>query len=549
MKLKQKILMISIIPLLLSSFIIGYNIFQLISLKSSTEEIVELLVDVEELNSSAKSMQKSLSAYSLNISESNRNDIENDIKLTKEIFDNLSPLLTSKEQKILAENISYKYDAIILESNNAISSQNQSEIKRQSLRTKGLMNDVIELKKNITSYYVTTQEDLQNKIDGIVIISIISVILLLLGSIIFVNHFTNKIVHPIRLITKNAEEIADGNLNVEMDSIRTKDEVFALYTAFEKMTVNLRELITHVSDSSSQVAASAEELMASADETMKGTELISTSIQLVSDGAENQTSMSEKTSMFAEESSIAIIQISEKADSALSLTLSTNEKTLQGSAFVEDTVSQMNKINESVEYTDHALITLNNRTKEIVHVLKLITDIASQTNLLALNAAIEAARAGEAGRGFAVVADEVKKLAEQTSKSVSDITVIANEIEIDTQKTVVSINDVKDRVRTGLSIAKDTKDTFSDILNAIEQVTDQVSNISTISADIESKVTNVSAHAKEMYEVSLVTSDSSISVASASEEQLASMEEVTAAAVSLANLAEELQSKISNFKV
>ena len=541
--------MISIIPLLLSACIIGYNIIQLTALKSSTEKIVQTLVSVEELNSSVKSLQKSLSAYSLNLSESNKNDIEIDLSTTKTIYDQLSSHLTGEEQEKLAKSITKKYEEVLNESNQAIQEQNQSEIKRQSLRTKGLINDVIKLKKSITEQYKTMQEDLQNKIDGIVTISIVLMVLLLVGSISLVFFFTNRIVQPIRKITKNAEEIANGNLAVGLIKVETKDEVAALQNAFEKMTINLRDVITHVSDSSSQVAASAEELMASADETMKGTELISNSIQQVSDGAEQQTYMLEESARSSEESSSAISKIAEKADMALQVTISTNEKTKQGSDFVKETVQQMNRIKESVEETDLALVTLNNRTKEIVHVLKLITEIADQTNLLALNAAIEAARAGDAGKGFAVVADEVRKLADQTRKSVLDITGIATDIEHDTEKTVLSINDVKERVGSGLSIAYDTQVTFSDILVAVENVEGEVSNISTIANDIKVMVKQVSTQALEMTDVAKGTSDSSASVAAASEEQLASMEEVTAAAVSLANLAEELQIRISKFTV
>lgn len=549
MKLKQKILMISLIPLLLSACIIGYNITQLAALKSSTEEIVDSLVKVEELNSAAKSLQKSLSAYSLNISESNKNDVDTDLTNMKSLYDLLSPYLTNKDQQAISQQLFHKYEEILTETNKALSVQNIAEIKRQSLRTKGMMNDVIELKRSITSEYLMMQADLQTKINGIMSISISLVAVLLIGSVLATFFFTNRIVHPIKQITKNAEEIANGNLAVKFAHVTTRDEVAALQNSFEQMTINLRDVITHVSDSSNQVAASAEELMASADETMKGTELISTSIQLVSDGADQQTFMSDESARSAAESSKAVTQIAEQAKAVMELSVSTNEKTKQGAEFVQETVSQMKSISTSVEETDKALVTLNNRSKEIVHVLKLITDVAEQTNLLALNAAIEAARAGEAGKGFAVVADEVRKLSEQTRNSVSSISGIASEIELDTEKTVASINDVKERVSSGLEIAHHTEETFHDILVSVELVKEQVSNITKVSNDINEQMAQVSTHAQEMSNVAKVTADSSNSVAAASEEQLASMEEVTAAAVSLANLAEELQQRISKFTV
>lgn len=549
MKLKNKILLLSIVPLLLSACIIGFNIIQLMTLKSSTEEIVDSLVTVEELNSASKSLQKSLSAYALNLSEGNKNDIEQDLNSIQNILEQLTPTLITVEQQTYAEKILHKYEEIFTVSTQAINENNQAEIKRQSLRTKGLINDVIELKRNISSQYAHLQTELQHNIDKIIFISILLVAILLAGSIFFVYFLTNRIVKSISKVAKNAEEIANGNLAINFEEETSKDEIGSLQNSFKHMTFNLREILSHVYDSSSQVAASAEELMASADETMKGAELISASIQQVSEGAEKQAVMSEESARSAQRSKLAVNEITENANLAQKLSISTSDKTRQGSNYVKETVSQMQRINESVKETDAALIKLNNQTKEIVQVLNQITEVADQTNLLSLNAAIEAARAGEAGKGFAVVADEVRKLADQTRSLVSNITEVATQIDIDTEKTVHSINDVKERVNSGLIIASDTQTTFEEILTAVEQVNMQVSNITTISNKIQSEVSKVSTHAYEMSNVSKATSDNSNSVAATSEEQLASMGEITGAADSLANLAEELQKRLSKFTI
>lgn len=540
--------MLALIPLLLAVCIIAYNISQLMSLNASTEEVVDSLVAVEELNSTVQSLQKSLSVYSINVSENNKHNIETDLARTEEVYKNLKDSFTTDRQQKISTRFEEKFANIAEASATSLQDTNVAEIKRQSQRTRGIVNDVIELKREVSANYTAMQQELGNKIKAITWISIIAAVVLLFLSVVSTLYFTNKIVNRIGRLTAGAKEIAAGNLNVELNATDTNDEVGELQVTFHQMTNNLRDIITHVSDSSDQVAASAEELMASADETMLGTELISTSIQNVSDAADKQKEMSGSSAAFAKDVLEEAKEIASQAGKATALSASTSEKIEKGSVYVENTVTQMNLIHSTVEETADSLTLLASRTKEIVNILKLVQDISDQTNLLALNAAIEAARAGEAGKGFAVVADEVKKLSEQTKQSVYDISRIAVEIETDTTKTVSSIQQVKNRVDAGISISHDTKATFEEILSIIGQVQNQVNQISTVSDSIHSKIESVSEQSLQMAKVSETTADNAVSVASASEEQLASMSEVNAAATSLARLAEQLQAIVAKFR-
>src|SRR5699024_4194813 len=125
---------------------------------------------------------------------------------------------------------------------------------------------------------------------------------------------------------------------------------------------------------------------------------------------------------------------------------------------------------------------LDAQSQEISKLVSVIQDSAEQTNLLALNAAIEAARAGEHGKGFAVVADEVRKLAEQVSVSVTDITTIVTSIQNESSMVTESLEGGYKEVEQGTTQIEATGEKFNGINTSI---TNMVKDIQSISDNLE----------------------------------------------------------------
>ncbi|GLV66077.1 methyl-accepting chemotaxis protein [Bacillus mycoides] len=376
---------------------------------------------------------------------------------------------------------------------------------------------------------------------------IVMFISLVVGGVL-IYFVTLSITKPLKQLVVTSKEISEGDLT-PMIQIHSNDEIGQLAKGFNEMTHSLRTLIGRINTSAGHVAAASEELTASVRQASEATEQITSAMDEISSGATTQTASVENGAMLLFGVTEGIQHVANSSSSINTASAHTREKAEDGGKLVGKTVNQMQSIAASVSQSDAVIQLLNNKSKQIGDILEVIQNIADQTNLLALNAAIEAARAGEHGRGFAIVADEVRKLAEQSSVSSSEISKLICEIQDDMSKTVKSMNNVNEEVQSGLVIANETKQNFTEILQSTNEIADQIKTMVETANGMSKGANEVSISVGQIAMTAQNNATSTQSVAASAEEQLASMEEISSAAGTLSQMAEELQVLIERFKV
>lgn len=548
MTIKKKLLLNLLLAIGLSIVMISFIIYRMLIVQSSNQDYVQVLLTVQNLQAETSAAKQSLSNFSFNPTDGNKQEAISKMEKTSEIFKKAGSLVKEEESRKVLKKAYEKFTLLQSEANRALEDKVSEEVKRQSLRSDGVLNDLHLLNIQVNEHYDFLQRDLKSQIQFIIMAAVSGSILLVLVAGGIGIRLTSSITRPLKQIAMNAQEIAKGNLMIEKVPYKHKDELGTLNDSFDQMALQLTSLLQKVNLASKEVEVFAEEIeqenyslteiskqvAVSTDELSAGAQTVSEdlqqSVQLIDDMDKEiilNLNHSQESSHFSREAVEAIGEGRKAIDEQKVLITENKEASYSIQAATDKFVSYAAKIEDMATS---------------------VSAIAAQTNLLALNAAIEAARAGEAGNGFAVVASEVRKLAEESNVATTQIFDMVNLLKS-------GLEDIAVAVTKGGTIADEQMESMNLTMTTFENIETKVTGISNkIIQLVQGMEASKELGAKVLHNVESIsavveeTAAGSEEISASTAEQLSAFGNLSNKVTDLRKLTNELNNSVSVFK-
>lgn len=357
----------------------------------------------------------------------------------------------------------------------------------------------------------------------------------------------NWLIKPLLKLTEAVNEAATGNLQVTMPVHHSRDELSALSQSFNKMVMNLKQMIAEVSNNVQFTNQNAAALSGAITQAAHQVETIASTIDDIAQGVEKQEKSTLSTFNSVERITQAAEDVSEKARSASNLAKDMVGAIEESGEVVHTLVNGLFDLAKANQQTIELVRELDRNAIEIGNISQVVGDISDQTHLLALNASIESARAGEHGAGFAVVAGEIRKLAEQSSAAVSSINDLIQQIQKHVANVVTNITNQVQMVEYESSKGERVKEALNRITTATHETAVSVDRIAEVVTDQVRQIENTLEETREIAKIVKVISEGAKQVALSTQEQTAVMQEIASSSEVLKEHADSLNDKVKVF--
>lgn len=284
-----------------------------------------------------------------------------------------------------------------------------------------------------------------------------------------------------------------GNDLTQRLAVPGSDELSQLYQAFNNSSEVTEALVADVKRNAQSVAVASNQM------------------------AQGNQDLAQRT----EEQSASLVQTASSMEQITATVRQSAENAQQAQQMTDDVAHQAQEATQVASQAQQAMQQILQANEQVTSIVATIDNISFQTNLLALNASVEAARAGEHGRGFAVVADEVRKLASRSAQEASQI------------RQLIGNNVAK--IAEGENLVTSTNETLGRIAQRVGQMANLMGEMTSATHEQSAGIEQINRAMAQLEEVT--------------QQNAALVEEMAAASRSLDDQADEMTSKVSDYRV
>ncbi|MGH1132483.1 methyl-accepting chemotaxis protein [Bacillus mycoides] len=357
------------------------------------------------------------------------------------------------------------------------------------------------------------------------------------------------LIKPLRKLEEAARKAADGDIREDVPLPKVDDEIKSLSVAFNMMLENLRGMVKNIDTTFSYTNNQVQQIRRQTGEATKQARGVSETLAEISSGAEQSAASIQAIVSTVDTTTSIASEVEEKAKKSDELSLEMVQALGQSTRVFTSLIQGIQTLAKENEDSMQNVQKLEERMKQVEHIVSVVSEIASQTNLLALNASIEAARAGEHGRGFAVVAEEVRKLADESDHSARNISQLLRNMQEEVQQVALKMTE---QVKTAKEEAKRGEATeliLKEMSSSIMEVADATKQISSYMNEQVSHIHQTGAQTKAVAAIAEETSAGSQEVTRVTRQQSKNMVVIDRLLKDLEKQAADLKQTIERFSM